>query len=629
MTSLSGATKIRMQMSGTTADLDDGDSADGDAIGGLQRSGLLGGGETPPRPITTTASRRQHRAIIGIAAGFTVLVSVCVLAGLLAWKSNETNQRILQTLDIRRTASEAMERLLQAESSQRGFLLIHDTSFLPLFEDAEADFRRMIALMHRQTGANPMQSEQVAAFEKLANLKLQELSQAITLQRAGHTEDALTLMRTGLGQQTMERARQVQMQMMEGLNREIQATAPAQTLLTKVLLATIGVAAIYVIGLSRLVLRDTKRNLQFLQAREQALRQLAATLEDRVKRRTHSLSEANQRFDAALRAARVTVFTQDLDLHFTWISKSEFGLTPDDIVGRTNTDAVPAESLEPVQRIKRRVLETGEPGHGEVRIAHDGHDKWYEISIHPLRDDAGRISGLIGGSVEITERKEQEARIRLLMRELTHRSKNLLAVIQAIMRQTAANSLSTDDFQKRFSERLHSLSGSHDLLVQEDWNGASLGDLVRSQLGHYSDLVGSQIALEGPPIQIRPDAAQHIGMALHELATNAAKYGALSVPDGKVHISWTVPPAQTPESHCTLDWVESNGPPVTPPTRRGFGRVVIERTVARAVGGEVHIIYPVTGVRWQLVFPRSALADPAFAQDNPRQSPARPRETGH
>jgi two-component sensor histidine kinase len=132
-------------------------------------------------------------------------------------------------------------------------------------------------------------------------------------------------------------------------------------------------------------------------------------------------------------------------------------------------------------------------------------------------------------------------------------------------------------------------------------------ELVRSQLGHYGDRVPSQIEISGEPLQITPDAAQHIGMALHELATNAAKYGALSTPAGKVHISWYISPGPDGESICHLSWEETGGPPVERPASRGFGRVVIERTVARAVHGEVRIDYAASGLRWTLEFPeRSA-----------------------
>jgi len=213
------------------------------------------------------------------------------------------------------------------------------------------------------------------------------------------------------------------------------------------------------------------------------------------------------------------------------------------------------------------------------------------------------ICGIIGGAVDITDRKEHEARIHLLMRELTHRSRNLLSVIQAIGRQSAASSVSTDDFLERFGARLQSLAESQDLLVRDSWKGASMRELVRSQLGHYSDLEGSQIELEGDTVTVGPDAAQHIGMALHELATNAAKYGALSSPEGKVRIHWKLVPDGNGGLRCHLAWQETDGPTVAPPKRRGFGHVVTKRTVAQALDGTVTLAFAPTGVCWSLDFP--------------------------
>jgi PAS domain S-box-containing protein len=295
--------------------------------------------------------------------------------------------------------------------------------------------------------------------------------------------------------------------------------------------------------------------------------------------------------------------TQDRDLVFTWISRSVYGQSPEMVIGKPQQEVIPEAALGPVTNLKRGVIETGEPARGDIRIAYGGTVSWYDLTVHPLTDEFGGVTGIISGAVDITRYKEQQARIRLLMRELTHRAKNLLTVIQAIMRQTASNSTSVEDFETRFSARLQSLAGSHDLLVQEDWQGASMRDLVRSQLGHYGDRADSQIELSGEPLKIRPDAAQHIGMALHELATNATKYGALSSPTGKVRISWRVAEGPDGTPLCRLSWEESGGPPAAPPSRRGFGRVVIERTVARAVNGEVHIDYSPTGLRWTLEFP--------------------------
>lgn len=551
--------------------------------------------------------KRQRQAVYGIGVGFSLLIGVCVAAGGLAWRSSETTASILAALTVQRATDAAMDNILLAETAQRAYLLTHDNSFLPSYRLALKEFAAARSAFITSTLDNADIARETAAFARLGDEKFQEMDQTLVLAQAGRDAEALALVQSGIGTRKMAEARQMLTHINDTLDQAIESKAPRLALLAKILLITIAIAALCITILSVIVLRDTRRNLQFLEARETALRQLAATLEQRVARRTHALSQANLRFDAALRANRVTVWTQDTNLRFTWFSSPEAEYVPSDIMGRANGDVLPADALDPVMKLKQRVLDTGEPGHGEIRATVNGVEKWFEMNVQALRDEHGTITGLIGGSVNITERKEQEARIRLLMREVTHRSKNLLSVIQAIMRQTANHCDSIDDFQKRFADRLQSLAGSHDLLVAENWNGASLRELIHSQLGHYSDLVGSQIDLSGPAMHIRPDAAQHIGMALHELATNAAKYGALSVPDGRVRIAWTVANASEPEGMCTLSWQESDGPPVTPPSRRGFGRVVIERTVARAVGGEVRVLYPASGVEWELEFPRSVL----------------------
>ena len=211
--------------------------------------------------------------------------------------------------------------------------------------------------------------------------------------------------------------------------------------------------------------------------------------------------------------------------------------------------------------------------------------RWYDFHIEALRDAEGVIIGLTGAAVDITERKESEAHLRLLMRELTHRSKNLLAVIQAMARQTAKHAGNVERFLQRFGERLQALARSHDLLVQESWHGASLDDLVRSQLGHYLDRKNSQVSIEGKDVQLKPEAAQSLGLALHELATNAAKYGALSRVRGRVHIAWKrLPPEQG--GAIELHWTESKGPKVSLPKRRGFGSMVIEHNLVRAIEAE-------------------------------------------
>ena len=232
--------------------------------------------------------------------------------------------------------------------------------------------------------------------------------------------------------------------------------------------------------------------------------------------------------------------------------------------------------------------------------------RWHDLHIEPLRNEAGEVLGLTCASVDVTERKEGEAHLRLLLRELTHRSKNLLAVIQAMARQTANHAGSTDAFLAQFGSRLQALAASHDLLVRESWYGASLGELIRSQLSNYLDSTAVQVRIEGPAIALKPEAAQNLGLALHELAINAAKFGALSVPAGRVSITWVKREA-TPDNAVELDWREELGPKVKARRKKGFGSMVIERNLARALDAEVNMDFNPDGLHCHIVLPASQI----------------------
>jgi two-component sensor histidine kinase len=155
-------------------------------------------------------------------------------------------------------------------------------------------------------------------------------------------------------------------------------------------------------------------------------------------------------------------------------------------------------------------------------------------------------------------------------------------------RQTARYAGSTESFLEKFNARLQALAASHDILFKEEWQSASLADLVRLQLGPYLDRRESQVSVEGPTVLLKPDAAQNLGYALHELATNAAKYGALSVPEGRVSIAWRWLP-EADGNGVELDWVESGGPAVVKPAHRGFGSMVIEGNLARELDTQVDL----------------------------------------
>jgi two-component sensor histidine kinase len=220
------------------------------------------------------------------------------------------------------------------------------------------------------------------------------------------------------------------------------------------------------------------------------------------------------------------------------------------------------------------------------------------------------VIGLTCAAVDVTERKEGEAHLRLLLRELTHRSKNLLAVIQAMARQTARHAGSIDSFLSQFGARVQALAASHDLLVRESWYGASIGELIRSQLAMYMNRDGQeQVTIDGPAIALKPEAAQNLGLALHELAVNAARFGALSVPAGRVSVTWdrSRGVGGIDGSKLELDWREESGPKVKPRRKRGFGSIVIERNLARALDAEVDLSFDPDGLRCHIVIPASQI----------------------
>ena len=195
----------------------------------------------------------------------------------------------------------------------------------------------------------------------------------------------------------------------------------------------------------------------------------------------------------------------------------------------------------------------------------------------------------------------REAAEQLLRREVNHRAKNILSVVQAMVQQTKASSC--EEYVSRLRERIRGLSASYDLLVKNEWQSASLAELVRGQLAHFGDLLDARIAMQGPDLTIKSAAAQAIGMALHELATNAAKYGALSTDTGHVAIMWGLKRAGDNRHRFTMEWSENGGPPVATPTRRGFGWRVLCQLTKMSLEADVTLEYPPTGVVWRLECP--------------------------
>jgi PAS domain S-box-containing protein len=266
------------------------------------------------------------------------------------------------------------------------------------------------------------------------------------------------------------------------------------------------------------------------------------------------------------------------------------------------TDLTPQEFKEMTQRTLEQIRSTGEFGPQEKEF---------------FRKDGSRVPVVVGGArfegsesqgvafcLDVTERKQAEERQRLLMNELNHRVKNTLAIVQAIAVQTLRMADSPKAFTSAFLARLLALSQTHNLLNQTSWQGADLHDVVRAELAPHADGNADRVRLVGPNVRLRPEAVVTLGMVFHELATNAIKYGALSQPSGRVAVTWSVT-AQAHERLLHLEWQETDGPPVRPPRRKGFGSRLIERDLGRQLATEVSLDYLPEGVRCVMRLPLS------------------------
>jgi PAS domain S-box-containing protein len=318
-----------------------------------------------------------------------------------------------------------------------------------------------------------------------------------------------------------------------------------------------------------------------------------------------ALEASNARLQLALNATRLGWWQYDPRRRVILVDtrlKEIFDFADDETPIEEFIKRVHPDDLERVWADREAALNPANPkpyAH-EYRIRRrDGEVRWVES--HGLADFAGagrerRAVNFVGTVTDVTERKEREEREHLLMREVNHRAKNILSVVDAIARQTVTKD--PEDFVERFSERIQALSASQELLVRNEWRGVEIGDLVRAQLSHFADLIGSRIVLDGPKLRLKAASAQAIGLAVHELATNAGKYGALSTDKGRVDVFWA-----TDGGALAMSWTERDGPPVSAPQRRGFGTIVMEAMAARSVNGKVQLDYEPSGLIWHLTCP--------------------------
>lgn len=311
------------------------------------------------------------------------------------------------------------------------------------------------------------------------------------------------------------------------------------------------------------------------------------------------LADALQQLSLALDIGEIGVWSYTPDgpaLECDERMRGLFGVAPDELLDIRRVKRLVFE--EDLPRLSQQIGDATRAGVGAVfeaefriRRADTGEVRWITARGQQVAQPHAAQVRFIGTSRDVTSRREREEQVRALLRELSHRTKNILAVIQAVARQTVLTSRDIGDFRPRFEARLQAMSRSLDLLVEHHWHGATLHEVIRAQLG---DEVG-HVSLDGPMLYLKPDAAQNLGLAMHELTTNAVNYGALSTQEGRVEVTWRVE-----DGHFHLSWREVGGPPVTPPVTKGFGQTLMQRL---ALGGESELRFEREGVVWEMTAP--------------------------
>jgi PAS domain S-box-containing protein len=309
--------------------------------------------------------------------------------------------------------------------------------------------------------------------------------------------------------------------------------------------------------------------------------------------------------------AMLLVNSQGEIQHLNSAADQLFGYSRESLIGKQVETLVPDDLKQ-----KHELLRIGFMGApirrpmGEGRhltaLHKDGHLIHVEIALNPLV--IGSESAVVVVSVLDQTARDRAEHAELFVLELKHRAKNMFAVIGAISHQIGAKGLSQADFESAFDNRLRSFAASYDLLARENWQAPSIRDLVCSQLAFVNDQDTSAIGLEGPNLRLSASHAEYLGLALHELATNALKHGALSVPSGKLRIRWAVDKAT---NRFQFDWQEFDGPPVVAPERKGFGRIILESVVPATFAGTAELLTPPTGITWHLDAPMTAILSDA------------------
>jgi PAS domain S-box-containing protein len=298
------------------------------------------------------------------------------------------------------------------------------------------------------------------------------------------------------------------------------------------------------------------------------------------------------------------IITKNLDgIISSWNKSAErvFGYTAEEVIGKPVTILIPADRPDEEPAILVRIRSGERMDHYEtVRQHKDGSLIDISLTVSPIKNAQGKIIGASEIARDITERKRNDEHLAILAREAEHRTKNILATVQATVNLSRAATVSL--FKRAIEGRIQALANVHSLFVKSRWGGAELSNIVTQELAPYLGKEEARAQIDGPHVWLATEAAQAIAITLHELATNASKYGSLSVPEGYLCVKWS----SAADGQLTLHWIESGGPPAKKPRRKGFGTSVVEQMIQQ-LKGEIHFDWRAEGLACEIVLQTSKL----------------------
>lgn len=550
----------------------------------------------------------RHAAII-IVLGLAMAAFAIAMAFNVRVMISTAFEQLARTRDAQLGVASALSNVVDAETGYRGFLLTRDADFLSPYESSSVAAPVTIANLRKLASEEEGLRDDIMRFSQAANSLMDTMVEQVSQRKENKSDPRTGIGRISAIKSDVDALRAMAANLQLRLTAQLSDRRQGVSFATSRLLFTVS---ILILGLGLIVFAQA-RNLVLQtahhdQRHDQSSRAIAG-LTDTVSRAEAELAASHRQLELALRSAKVQVFTLRSDGVVEWVSDGKSALARMRTAPFSLADLAEEKDRATVSDRIEKSFVSGEPTEFELRLSSgDGGCEWVKTTLDP---SAGGEAAL-GVAVDITGLREREERMFWLMRELSHRSKNLLAIVQAIARQTARSVNSIEAFETRFQARMRGLAAAHDLLVKSSYEGADLAEIIASQLGALDHFVGSRIFLRGPSVFIRHEAAQNIAMAFQELFSNAEAHGALSTGKGRIAIDWRVSD-EASESRLLIDWVESEGPPPDMASSKGFGTSIIAVNLPRSLDGDVTLERRADGVVCHMALPMRRLQPDAAA----------------